>query len=97
MALLFCEGVMNQRLLWCDLQSDEDRILFLESGAACDTGIIAPVMVGEILALYRKIQAAKNEIDLIYSSGQDERCDAVAQVESAIDSVVIHPWVYPSK
>ena len=83
---------MNQKLLWCDLQSDEDRILFLESGAACDTGIIAPVMVGEIIALYRKLQAAQSEIDLIYSSGQDERCDAVAQVEAAIDAVVILPW-----
>jgi hypothetical protein len=88
---------MSQNLLWCDLKSDEDKILFLESGAACDTGIIAPVMVGEILAMYRKLQAARNEIDLIYSGGQDERCDAVAQVESAIDSVVMTPWSYPSK
>jgi hypothetical protein len=87
--------IMSQKL-WCDLVSDEERIAFLESGAACDTGIIAPAMVGDIIALYRKLQAAQNEIDLIYASGQDERCDAVAQVEAAIDAVVIEKWVYPS-
>lgn len=80
---------------WCDLQNDEDRIRFLESGAAFDTGIIAPAMVSEIL--YRKIQAAKNEINLIYSNGQNEQYNAAAQIETAINSIITQPWQYPPK
>lgn len=41
------------QLLWCDLQTDAERIEFLESGRACETGIIAPVMVAEIVELLR--------------------------------------------
>lgn len=53
---------MTQKKLWCNLQTDDERIAFLESGAACRTGIIAPVMVAEIVALYRKLQAAETEM-----------------------------------
>ena len=36
-------------LLWADLLSDEERIAFLESGRACETGIIAPAIVDDIV------------------------------------------------
>jgi hypothetical protein len=40
-------------LLWCDLDNDQERIEFLECGRAYETGIIAPVMVPEIIAAFR--------------------------------------------
>lgn len=48
------------QMLWCDLQSDEERIVFLESGRARDTGIIAQVMVDEIVNAFRVRIAAEN-------------------------------------
>lgn len=49
-------------LLWCDLVDDAERIAFLESGRAVETGIIAPVMVPEIIEVFRfraKVQVQK--------------------------------------
>lgn len=40
-------------LLWCDLVSDAERIAFLESGRAVETGIIAPVMVPVVVEVFR--------------------------------------------
>jgi hypothetical protein len=82
--------------LWCDLEIDSERVEFLLSGRACDTGIIAPVMVGEIVTLYRRIQAANDKADEIYRGGQDEKCDAAASVIAAMDEVVEEKWTYPS-
>ena len=50
-------------LLWSDLESDDERIAFLESGRAHDTGIIAPVMVAEIVKALKCRIAIKNCID----------------------------------
>ena len=47
------------QMLWCDLQSDEERIVFLESGRARDTGIIAQVMVDEIANAFKVRIAAE--------------------------------------
>ncbi len=42
------------KLLWADLSSDEERIEFIQSGRASETGIgFAPVVVPEIVELLR--------------------------------------------
>ena len=41
------------KLLWCDLKNDEERIEFLKSGRACDTGIIAQSLVSDIVELLK--------------------------------------------
>lgn len=50
-------------LLWCDLNTDEERILFLESGRAYETGIMAPVMIDEVVKAIKCRIAIKNCID----------------------------------
>lgn len=45
-------------LLWCDLQTDRERLEFIESGRAVDTGILAPAMVEDLAGVYRRIDAA---------------------------------------
>lgn len=40
------------KLLWCDLVTDEERIEFIESGRAYETGIIAPAIEAEIIKAY---------------------------------------------
>jgi len=50
-------------MLWSDLESDDERIAFLESGRACDTGIIAPVMVAEVVKALKCRIAIENCID----------------------------------
>ena len=39
--------------LWSDLVTDNDRLSFLESGRAVETGIIAPVLVPDIIDLVK--------------------------------------------
>lgn len=56
-------------LLWCDLVSDAERIAFLESGRAVETGIIAPVMVPEIIEVFRflaSVQAQQQKYTVDY-------------------------------
>lgn len=50
-------------LLWSELETDEERIAFLTSGRAYDTGIVAPVMTEEIVQALRCRIAIKNCID----------------------------------
>ena len=45
-------------LLWCDLQTDRERLEFIQSGRAVHTGILAPVMVEDLVEVYRRIDAA---------------------------------------
>jgi len=45
-------------LLWGDLQSDRERLEFIESGRAVDTGILAPAMVKDLAGVYRRLQDA---------------------------------------
>lgn len=42
-----------QSPLWCDLTTDEDRLMFLELGRAEETGIIAPSVVPDIIELVK--------------------------------------------
>jgi hypothetical protein len=46
------------KLLWGDLQSDRERLAFIESGLAVDTGILAQAMVEDLAGVYRRIDAA---------------------------------------
>ena len=50
-------------LLWCDLQTDEEKVEFLESGRAYDTGVIAPSLVGDFVHALRCKIAARKAID----------------------------------
>jgi hypothetical protein len=45
-------------LLWGDLQTDRERLEFIESGRAVDTGILAQAMVEDLVEVYRRIDAA---------------------------------------
>jgi len=45
-------------LLWGDLQTDRERLEFIESGRAVDTGILAPAMVEDLAEVYRRIDEA---------------------------------------
>ena len=38
--------------LWCDLKTDQQKVEFLKSGRAFETGIIAQVVVDDIVSLY---------------------------------------------
>lgn len=51
------------QLLWSDLRSDEERISFLESGRAYETGIIAPTMVDEYVKALKCRQAIRDCIN----------------------------------
>ena len=55
-------------LLWCDLETDEERIAFLESGRASVTGVIAPAMTDEVVKALKCRIAIKNCID--YANGR---------------------------
>ena len=34
--------------LWCDMTNDSERVTFLKSGRAVETGIIAPAIVEDV-------------------------------------------------
>ena len=47
--------------LWCDCETDEEKAVFVKSGRAVDTGIIAPAIsyeVGRMLAQSVRMKAA---------------------------------------
>jgi hypothetical protein len=48
------------KLLWSELESDEERIEFLESGRAQETGIIASVTVPDVVKAFRYKLAYRN-------------------------------------
>lgn len=47
------------KLLWCDLKNDDERIEFLLSGRAYDTGIISPDMIPVVVDLLKYRQNTK--------------------------------------
>jgi hypothetical protein len=57
------------KLLWGDLQSDRERLAFLESGLAVDTGILAPAMVEDLAKVYRRIDEAISRAELAIQFG----------------------------
>ena len=47
--------------LWCDCETDEEKAVFVKSGRAVDTGIIAPAIsqeIGQMLAQSVRMKAA---------------------------------------
>lgn len=51
--------------LWCDCENDEERIYFLSSGRAYETGIIAKELIPQIIGIYMesiRLRAEKVEI-----------------------------------
>lgn len=69
-------------LLWSDLTDDEERVAFLESGRAWETGIIAPVMVDEIINAFKCCMVMRREIEGLLEAGKslyDECTDAMTQ------------------
>jgi hypothetical protein len=48
----------RSNLLWGDLKTDRERLEFIESGRAVDTGILAQAMVEDLAGVYRRIDAA---------------------------------------
>lgn len=54
---------MNENKLWCDLTCDEERIEFLLSGRAVETGIIAPSIVDDVIKAFRAKQAITNAVE----------------------------------
>jgi hypothetical protein len=39
--------------LWCDLEDDKEKMLFLKSGRAVQTGIVAPGLIDELVEVYK--------------------------------------------
>lgn len=50
-------------MFWCDLKTDEERIAFLKSGRACETGIIAPSIVDIVIHAFQCRIAVNEAID----------------------------------
>lgn len=40
------------KLLWCELENDEERVEFLRIGRAYDTGIIAHAIVEDVMLAF---------------------------------------------
>ena len=49
--------------LWCDLSNDEERIEFLLSGRAVETGIIAPFVVDDVIRAFKATVAIDLQIN----------------------------------
>lgn len=49
--------------LWCDLKTDQERVEFLLSGRAWETGIIARAIVEDVAAAFRD-RAIADLVDL---------------------------------
>jgi hypothetical protein len=65
-------------LLWGDLRTDRERLAFLESGRAVDTGILAQAMVEDLAGVYRRIDAVVKALQDI------PRCDVYADDQFGI-------------
>ena len=57
------------KLLWCDLQTDRERLEFIRSGLASDTGILARAMVEDLVEVYRRIDDAISRAELAIQFG----------------------------
>lgn len=55
-------------LLWCDLTSDEEKLEFLRSGRATETGIIAHAMIDNLVAVYSELLRLQKIVQQIPST-----------------------------
>ncbi len=51
--------------LWCDCETDEDRAVFLLSGMAVATGIVAPAIVPELAQAFRDRERLRAALELL--------------------------------
>lgn len=51
-------------LLWCDLESDTERVAFLEAGRGWETGIISKALTADFIVFVRARIALKDAADL---------------------------------
>lgn len=65
------------KLLWCDLKNDEERIDFLLSGRAYDTGIISPNMIPVVVDLLKRA----NKYECAYLELKDAAINLVDRLE----------------
>jgi len=64
--------------LWGDLKTDRERLEFIESGQAVDTGILAQAMVEDLTEVYRRIEEAIKALQAI------PRCEVYADDQFGI-------------
>jgi hypothetical protein len=75
-------------LLWGDLQSDRERLEFIESGRAVDTGILAQAMVEDLVEVYRRIDAAISRAERAIQFGLTRESDILCVFARDLDDVV---------
>jgi len=76
------------KLLWGDLQSDRERLEFIRSGLAVDTGILAPAMVEDLVEVYRRIDAAISRAERAIQFGLTRESDILCVFARDLDEVV---------
>ena len=75
-------------LLWGDLQTDRERLEFIESGRAVDTGILAQAMVEDLVEVYRRIDAAISRAERAIQFGLTRESDILCVFARDLDEVV---------
>jgi len=75
-------------LLWGDLQTDCEKLEFIESGRAVETGILAQAMVEDLVEVYRRIDAAISRTERVIRFGFTREGDILCVFARDLDDVV---------
>ena len=78
----------RSKLLWGDLQSDRERLEFIQSGRAVETGIRAPAMVEDLAGVYRRTDAAISRAERATVFGLTREGDILCVFARDLDDVV---------
>jgi hypothetical protein len=78
----------RSKLLWGDLKNDRERLEFIRSGRAVDTGILAPAMVEDLVEVYRRIDAAVSRAELAIRFSFTREGDILCVFARDLDDVV---------
>ena len=78
----------RSNLLWGDLRTDRERLEFIESGWAVDTGILAQAMVEDLAGVYRRIDAAVSRAERAIQFGLTRESDILCVFARDLDEVV---------
>ena len=76
------------KLLWCDLRTDCERLEFIRSGLASDTGILARAMIEDLVEVYQRIDAAISRAERAIQFGLTPYHGVVCVFASDLDDVV---------
>jgi len=76
------------KLLWCDLRTDCERLEFIRSGLASDTGILARAMIEDLVEVYQRIDAAISRAEQAVQFGLTPGDDVVCVFARDLDEVV---------